>query len=445
VTGEKPAIATEQIKPLSKFNIHLSKAFIYIIERCMERDPSKRFQATASLHEAVANIHKLDSRWKSHQIKATMTAAILAVLFALSCATAFFGWQRMDSEAIEAYNGYVLRIVSENGDSAYESAIALFPENPSAYREQALKLYQAGYYGGCIEYVKSAVAKLSAFGYDAAGIKKIGDIYYILGNAYFTLEDDQNSLTAYDAAIKNNPENFEIYRDFAIALVRCGYIDRAEDMLKGVSGMNMGNDSMNLLRGEIAYAKGSDENAIVLLKEVIKETDSDYIRNRAYLICDRSYRRIPELIDDEIALLQDALRGLPANYLLFIKERLADAYVRDGNYNEALKLLEEFRKSGNIAFATWQNIGILYQKIGDFDNARTVFSEMLAAYPNDYRPPMRFAYLVLEEQGALPNEDRDYGEVALYYEQAFGLFKADDIEMEMLGRLVDELRQNGWI
>ena len=445
VTGEKPALATGQVKPLSKFKLPLSKAFVYIIERCMEPDPARRFQSAAGLHEAVANIHRLDGRWKSHRRKTAMAAALLTVLFALSCATALFGWQRMAAEAEEAYNSHVLRIAGEDGEAAYGAAVAMFPENPAAYRERALKLYQAGRYEDCIEYVREAIAKLSAYGHDEAGILKIGEIYYIQGNAYFESEDDVNALAAYEAAIRNNPGNADIYRDYAIALVRRGDIRRAEDMLSDMSSMNLGSDSLNLLRGEIAYATGDDESAIRLLKEVLRETGSDHIRSRAYLICDRAYRRLPDLVDDEIALLQDALRELPANYMFFIRDRLADAYARAGDYSEAIRLLEELRRGGGVAFATWQNIGVLYQRIGDFDGARAVFGEMLAAYPNDYRPPMRLAYLGLEEQGALPADDRDYGEAAAYYQQARALSPADDMEMIILDGLIAELRQNNWI
>ena len=445
VTGEKPAIATGQIKPLSKFNVPLSKAFVYIIERCMARDPSKRFQTAADLHEAVRDIHKLDGRWKRHKLKAALTGAILSLLFVLSCAATFFGWQRMGAEAMEAYNGYVLEIAGEDGDSAYSSAIAIFPENPAAYRERALRLYRSGNHAECIAYIKTSVAKLSAYTQDAVGIKSIGELYYILGNAYFEMEDDLNSLAAYEVAIKNSPDNHDIYRDYAIALVRCGYINRAEDMLNAVSETNLGNDSIFLLRGEIAHAMGSDKDAISLLKSAIQETNSDYIRNRAYLICDKSYRRLPDLIDEEIALLQNALRELPANYSLLLKERLADAYVRAGEYDQAVQLLEEFRQSGNISFLTWQNIGVLYQKTGDFADARKVFLEMLATYPNDYRPSLRLAYLVLEEQNALPNEQRNYAEAVLHYEKAQALSVEGDMEMEMLSRLIGELNQGGWI
>jgi len=369
----------------------------------------------------------------------------LAVLFALSCVSALYGWRRMGSEAREAYNAYALRIAAEKDDSAYNAAIALFPENPSAYREQALKLYQAGNHAQCIEYIKTAIAKLSAYDHNDEGIQKIGEIYYILGNAYFDSEDVINSLTAYETAIKNAPGNPDIYRDFAIALASGGQIKRAEDLLKEIERMAAGKDSINLLRGEIAYAKGDDESAIKFLKEAIRETDKDNIRNRAYLISDKAYRRLPDLVQDEIALLKDAIRELPANYLLLMKERLADAHARAGEYDAAVKMYEEIRKSGDISYQTWQNIGVLYQTMGDFKGAEAVYKEMLAAYPKDHRPPMRLAYLVLEEQNALPNDARDYSEVPRYYEQARKLQVADDIEMIMLEKLIAELRQNGWI
>jgi len=58
VAGEKPAISTGEIKPLTEFGVSLSDAFICIISRCMERDPSKRFQTSKELHTAVAGIQR---------------------------------------------------------------------------------------------------------------------------------------------------------------------------------------------------------------------------------------------------------------------------------------------------------------------------------------------------------------------------------------------------
>jgi serine/threonine-protein kinase len=443
VTGEKPAISTGEVKALRDFDVPLSEAFIYIIERCMERDSARRFQTANDLREALVNIHKLDGRWKQHRLKVVVAASVLSAAFVAFSVTAVFGFQRLGFEKIETYNHYVLAIAAD--DSAYEQAIALFPENPDAYREQALKLCQAGNYEEGIRYVKTVMAKLSAFAYNEAEIKQIGNIDYILGNAYFETEDYPNALTAYEAAVKANPANPEMYRDYAIALARSGSIDRAEELLAEIRGLDMAVDSVNLLRGEIAYAKDNDSEAVALFRDVIRDTGDAYLKSRAYLICDKAYRRMPDSLEEDIALLREAVRDLPSNYALVPKERLADALVRGGSYGEAVALFEELLQSGGIGYQTRQNVGVLYQQTGDYQKAREIYAELMREYPDDYRPPLRLAYLVLERQSRLANESRDYAEAVGFYEQAQKLYKTDDMEMARLESLIAELRRNGWI
>ena len=417
----------------------------------MERDPSKRFQTSADLHDAIANIHRLDGRWKRQRAKSIVTVIVLCLCLIGFSAMTVYGRLLMSSEKLEEYNALTLSIASDVGDDSYNRAVLLFPERPEAYREQAVKLFMLGAYEECTEYVKGAMAKLSAYLHDTDTLRVIGDIYHVQANSYFELEQYQNSIPAYEAAIANKPGDAELYRDYAIALVRCGYPDDAEDFLNSVGDIGLGSDSLDLLRGEIAYAKGENTLAIQLFESVIRDTSNPDIRNRAYMICDLAYRRVPDLVRNEIELLRNALIEMPDNYRLILTERLADALVRAGDLAEAAELYNELRQSGVLSFTTWQNVGILYQQSGDLAGARAVYIEMSEAFPDDYRPPLRLAYLMLDEQAAINNEDRDYSEAVSWHAIARELYNkrpasaSDDMEMLMLDNLMNDLRQNGWI
>jgi len=451
LTGERPEAATGNVKRLGEYRgIALSEAFTYIIERCMERDPAKRFQSATDLHDAIVNIHSLDRRWKRQRAKGIIAAVVLSVCLTGFSAAAFLGRQLMSSEKQEAYNRFILGIASDSGDSAYNEAVSLFPERPDAYREQAVKLYVSGSLYDCIEYVKGAMAKLSAYPHDADALRIIGDIFYTQATAYFDSEQFADSLSSYEAAVGNNPYSPDIYRDYAIALARCGHIDEAEELLSGFSSFNPGGDSIDLLKGEIAFARGDYKQAVSLFEAVIAKTDDPHIKSQAYLVCVSAYRREPEQVHSEIAFIRKALLDLPDSYGLLLKERLADALTRAGEYDEAAALYEELRLSGNISYNTWQNIGQLYQQTGDYARARAVYTELTQAYPGDYRPPLRLAFLTLEEQALLGSEARDYKESYEWYATALELYEkrpgaGDDMEMLMLGNLIAELRQNGWI
>lgn len=454
LTGKRPEIATGKIAPIREAAPEISRALAYIIDRCMARDPKDRFQSAAELRGAIVNIHKLDARWKRHRVKAAVTAAILTALFAASVATAFLGYRRMGSEKIDKYNTLVLEIAGADGAEAYEEAIKLFPENPAAYREMAAALCVPGSFEECIAFADRAVAKLSAYPLDAAGLLAFGDIYYMKGNSYFELEDYPNSLAAYEAARANNAVNPQLYRDYAIALARCGYIERAETMLGSVKDYDLGDDSVNLLRGEIAYAKGETDAALPLFDSVIRSSDDVYVRYRAYAVSVKAYRARPELAGDEIALLRGALSDLPVNYSRILNERLADALVRRGaagDLEEAIALFAELRENGNISYLTAQNIGLLYQRLGDYAGAESLYQSLTGEYPDDYRPWLRLAVLEFETQMLKPNDARDYSKAARYYESSRELYGSrgpsagDDPEMLQLEYQINELKQLGWL
>jgi serine/threonine-protein kinase len=451
ISGEKPAVSTGKIASLSSFNLPISEGIIYIIEHCMQPDPARRFQSAEQLHSAIRDIHRLDSRWKNNRRSRIFAAVVLTALLAASIASTAFGYRRMGEEKIAKYNELVYAIEQSADDSEYEEAIVLFPEKIDAYHEKALKLCVPDSYQECIDYVKQIMTTLSAYSWDTDDLKKLGNIYYVQGNSYFELEDYPNSLACYEAAIANNRDNLEISRDCAIALARCEYVERAEEMLEEIRDMELGNDSIFLLRGEIAFAKREYSDAVEQFLDVIAVTDSSYIKQRAYIICDKAYQQLPGELANEITLLRVAVNDVPPSYQRILTERLADALVRNSDYAEAVALFEELVKSGVPSYITQQNIGVLYQKTGDFVNAEAAYRELQFTFPERYEPLMRLAYLELEMQGAIENEQRGYSTAAGYYEQAAALYSkrpasaGDDMEMLQLESVIADLRANGWI
>ena len=459
LTGEKPAIASGEVKPLSAYKLGLSEAIVYIIERCMERDPSKRFQTADELHRAFCDIHKLDSRWTRHVALRSAAIVILSALFTLSGVSAAFGWQLMGEERLASYNELVHQIPTAQTGEPFNLATDIFPDRLEAFRAEALRLHNQRAFEECIAFIHEAMARFTAFTWSEDDLLILGDIFYIEGNAWFELGLYPRAVSAYEAAVSNNPTNPEMFRDYAIALARMGHVEQAEELLISIQDMAIGHDSIQLLQGEIAYARRNYEEAVTLFHAIIDTSNNSFIRKRAYLIADRAYRRLPNRIDDRIILLRGALVDLPSHYQTVLMERLADALTQAGEaaanpnpyYSEAIALFTELRARGNISYATAQNIGLLYQRMGNFTAAHEAFLELVDTFPEDYRPLMRLAYLVLEEQSALPNEERDFSEVALWYAQSRELYDrrpsgaGDDMEMLMLQSLVAELRQQGWI
>ena len=319
------------------------------------------------------------------------------------------------------------------------------------YRDYAQQLCQPGMYEECVTYINSVLPELGRFTKDEAGKHTVGEIYYLQGESYFEQEQYQAAIAAYEAAGTYLTDNLSLQRDTAIAHARSGNVDHAESYLQSLRALPDSEGSVALLTGEIAFAKEQYDEALTQLRKGLGlPGNSAYVRYRAYLICDKAYRKLDGKEKENIALLQDALAALPQIYHSILNERLADAYSRNGQHAEAVKLFEQLRDAGDTRLGTVQNIGLLHQQLKQFDKARAAFEAMREAYPKQHEGAMRLCYLVLAEQTEKPNEQRDYAEAQRLYAEAKRLYderpvaSGEDMEMQKLAGAMEELERGGW-
>jgi serine/threonine-protein kinase len=214
--------------------------------------------------------------------------------------------------------------------------------------------------------------------------------------------------------------------------------------------LNLDADSLNLLNGEIAFAKQEYDSALDVFGKVISLTSDDYMRYRAYHTSDEIFKLLGEPVRS-VELLESALNRIPLNRVPEMTERLADAYVKNGDYDNAIQLFEQLAENGAPQFHIMQDLAILLQNIADFDRAAIVLGDMTDLFPNDYRVPMRQAYLEADRQSKIINESREYALTKQYYDRAAQLY-ADNIrpgesdpEMQQLDYLIAQLQTNKWI
>jgi serine/threonine-protein kinase len=283
--------------------------------------------------------------------------------------------------------------------------------------------------------------------------RSFGDIYFILGNCYYYQPGEPDYHTAreyFEIGLQYVTDNPAYYRDYAVTLARTGRVDEAERILKAARDMGLDSASIDLIRGEIAFAKqeyGASEES---LSRVIATSTDDYLRYRAFCTMDEIYRLLGQP-ERSVELLEGALVCIPLSRVPEMQERLADACVKAGDYEKAVALFEEILEAGAPQFHIMQNLAILYQNLNEFDKAAAVLAEMADAFPQDYRVPMRQAYLEADRQSAVANENRDYTLTKQYYEQAKALYEANvrpgemDAGMQKLEGIIEQLRANKWI
>jgi serine/threonine-protein kinase len=453
LSGVRPPERAAEVSAISSLG-SFSEGIVYVIEQSMKPDPAERFASAAVLAEAVRGIRKHDARWRVAQSKMITAAVALPLSFALFAATAAFGWTVMAQEKEEQYYAAVYEI--ENGNDpkgAYDAALAMYWDRLDPYLAMAKRLWAEGDIEACRTYIEENLGNIAEFQAVPDAQHSFGDIYFILGNCYYYQAGEPDYHMAkenFAVAVGFVMDNPVYYRDYAVSLARTGNIEGAERVLEKAQVLDLDADSLALLNGEIAYATQDYETAIDHFGQLIARTTDDYLRYRAYHAADEIYklRGQPE---QSVALLSGSLSRIPLNRVPEMTERLADAYVRSGDYDRAIELFEELAGSGAPQYHLQEGLAILLENVGEFDRAALVLSQMSDMFPRDYRIPMRQAYLEADRQAARESIDRDYGLTKQYYEQAVALYSENvrpgeaDPEMQQLELIIEQLRANMWI
>lgn len=224
------------------------------------------------------------------------------------------------------------------------------------------------------------------------------------------------------------------------------------------------------MNGELKKARGEYEGAERDLLQCIRETDNDYLKMRAYVICDMVYReadnalgqgadagRSTEYLLKSRNLLEEARTNVGLENRLLVYERLAQTYIdlqeftSDNRYGEsAVSVLQDVISQGWGTYLTYNNIVILYQKMGYLEEAEETLNRMLELDPENYNTYKRLAFLELEKQNQKENAGRKYEEFVRYYEKAVELYQAvpsagDDVEMQLLDDFYLQLEEGGWL
>lgn len=453
LSGKHPPERARETIPVSKLG-HFSEGIVYVIEQSMRLIPAERFASVSLLSDAIENIHKFDTRWKVSQSKKIAAAIILPLTFALFAGVTILGSNLMKQEKEERFYAAVYDI--ENGSNpqgAYDSALNMFWDRIDPYLSMAKRLWNDNDIDGCKSFIEKNLGNIAEFQAIPEAARSFGDIYFILGNCYYyqSGEPDYNmARNNFEIAVQFVRDNPIYYRDYAISLARTGSVGEAEIILEIAQSLNLEVDSLNLLNGEISFAKQEYNNALGGFDKVISLTKDDYLRYRAYHSSDEIYKLLGQA-EQSVVLLSGALNRIPLNRIPEMTERLADAYVKSGDYDNAIKLFEQLTDSGAPQFHLMQGLAILLQNVEEYDRCADVLNQMSELFPNDFRVLMRQAYLEAERQSKIENENRDYTLTKQYYDSAVKLYSENtrpgesDPEMQQLDLLIEQLRANKWI
>ena len=213
-----------------------------------------------------------------------------------------------------------------------------------------------------------------------------------------------------------------------------------------------------MVRGEVSFVQNRYEEAAEYLEQAISTSTDGDLRKRAVLLYDDIFRELGDAyLEEEIAFLeQEESRESGSAAGMNLTERPADAYARkaeaDGEsreeyYRKALDRFLALYENGYTTRQMMENIAIIRQALGEYDQAEEMLFAMAEQYPDSYISYKRLAYLEAERQQEKENQERDYSRMKEYYDRDRELYGDQDTdqEMQMLDNLIRDLKDGNWL
>ena len=453
ITGEKPSSHYWNNGSILDKNISISPGFAHIIDKMMQLDPDDRYQNGVELLDALDNIIELDDRFIELKRKRRGHRAITFLMFATSACLMVSGYFIRKRELDTEYNSVINEIRDNIGngdydiDSLLDEAQSILPKRIDAYEAKVESLYKSGNYNECISYGTDAIDSPKYDVITKDDKDSLGNMFYIVGNAYYENEDYSSAIANFQKAIEYNATNPLFYRDISISEAKNGNTEDAITYLNYAVDHGLEEDSIQMAKGEIEFSKSNYDLAIESFERAFELSTDDSVKRRDMVLEINTYKKMGnESLDKAIEFMKNR-EGEFGDSSPYLIESMADMYAKKGDYQNAATYLAKLKNMGDISLRTYSNIAIVYQNMGDMSNAKKYLNEMIDTYPNEHESYMRYAMFEADEQSRLPNESRNYSDFAKYYNKAVELYqnaKADDVEMKKLSSMAEQLKSGGW-
>lgn len=193
LTGVKPSEKQMHDHPVRELNPAVSVGLANVIKRCVEPDPSRRYQNAAELLYALEHYNEEDESFKRKQrgkLNAFIATAVLAGVMLIAGTGMLVARSAVEKSNYEA-------LVGQGSIKSCTQAIELQESNPEAY----IKLLEI-YAGGNSEskFDKAAADNMISHLSSTSGLKMEYDedyleLYWKLGNVYFTAYSGDDDTT----------------------------------------------------------------------------------------------------------------------------------------------------------------------------------------------------------------------------------------------------------
>ena len=455
VTGQRPAHSLENVKPISSYKCHLSKAFQVIITQSMRKQQTDRFQDAKAMLHALQNVHLIDKRYKYMCRFQEAIAGISALMAVAGGIILFWGVQRIGQERNMRYDSLVRSgrtageaMQFEDAERDLQQAIEIYDNRLEAYTEQAVLLYRQGKYQECVDEISSILTRPLQY----ESNQTVANLYYTAAKSYDTLEEYENAVRMYRKAIAYMPEQPIYYQSLTATQLELGDLTGAQATLHEMESQILNasdTTAYQVAMGTILYRQNDLDEALEVVQNALKTDGEEEQLAQAYLLAAKIYEaKGDRFISEEISLLESGLQTLSPIYYNIIAEPLAATYIRqaDIHFNtdslsKALELYQQIERNGNESLELRLSIAIVQYRMQNFTAAEDTLLKLSEDYSDDYRVYKWLAFNADAIQ--IQRDGSNYVDAREYWAQANRLYEnaqaagVSDPEMDKLAQLAD--------
>lgn len=434
---------------------YTTEALAGVIAKAIRYDKKERYKNASAMLRAFDSVPKRDKRYLKLIRNQKILNVFFIILMGLSIILCGLGIRNNKIDIENKYNSLVTQQIEyrkkkdiENEEKVHKQAIELIPSALESYFQNALMYFESEEYQKCIDFINYDILENKK-----ADLlqKRIVDCYDLLGKSYYELKMYDNAILAYENIFNYDEFDADYYIDYAIALAYNGQNQETESILEKAIEKGVKDDSIYYLRAEINYSQNQYNQALNNLNKCINESKNIDLLERVYILKSDIYNQQNNLIKSQ-EVLKQGYSKLPEDKKMLILERLIQVDIDLGNQMnqsnyqyEAISYLQKVIDNHWDTYQTYDNLVILNQKLGQYDQVNQYIQTMREKYGDDYNIFKRLAFMEVELQDRRNINNRNYSLFKKYYEKAKSMYNKDnDNEMALLDELYIRVCNGGW-
>jgi serine/threonine protein kinase len=375
--------------PLTLMKLPYSMAFRNLIDKAMNRKPSKRFQSAAAMQKALSRIETMDPEYN----RLTMMQIFLTVPLALFLVTGLLLFRRGDilvrtEKLNERWNDCIACERNSDDEAAVEQGLAIL-------NEQDLS--------DLLDRDPERKARL---------LSLIAGSYYNMGYYSFAADYYQKALAEKETA--------EVWRDLAVALARNMDTAGAGTAMQNAERLGLDTASSQYIQAEIYAEEGLIREAEELLEGIVLKTSDPELLGRSWLL----QGNLAEKAEDwtkareaygSLVSITSSRKGLRrlAEVNMIMAERGKNS-SRASCLQEAEQCYASLCVMSNPSYEDQLNYALCLRAKEDYISSNKVLKNLLDQYPDDSRVLMWTCYNNLDLYQKFPGALTE-GDVRIEY------------------------------